>query len=100
MVPPSVAEYSALLDSEPVDVVGSRLHGGIRALQRGRRAQIMAIDNRAREIARDTGLSVLERDDLAGLRRWIENPAPLRLELPRQAIAEWRESFAIHARAA
>ncbi len=100
MIPPSVADFTALLDAEPVDVVGSRLHGGIRALQRGRRAQIMTIDNRAREIARDTGLPVLERDDLEGLARWIENPAPLKLELPKAAIAEWRESFVRHAKAA
>jgi hypothetical protein len=42
-----------------VDFVGARLHGGIRALQRGRRTLTIALDNRAREIAGDTGMPVV-----------------------------------------
>jgi len=100
VIPPSVAAYTEFLDREPVDVVGSRLHGGIRALQRGRRALVVAIDNRAPEIARDTGLPVVARTDLPAIRRWIEDPTPVRLRLPVPAIDEWRAGLVRAATAA
>ena len=94
IVAPTVADYDAFLDAHAVDVVGSRLHGGIRALQRRRRALVLAIDNRAREIARDTGLPVADRSDLAAVERWIAEPAPTRMHLPDDAIAAWKSQFA------
>src|SRR5262249_6388919 len=90
VIPPSVAAYTEFLDREPVDVVGSRLHGGIRALQRGRRALVVAIGHGAREIAREPGLPVVARTDIPAIRRWIEDPPPVRLRLPTAAIDAWR----------
>ena len=43
---------------------GTRLHAGILALQMGRPALIVGIDNRAIEIARDTGLNITSRESL------------------------------------
>lgn len=94
-IPPNVAAYSQLLASERIDFVGSRLHGGIRALQHGRRTLILAIDNRAREIGRDTGLPVIERDDLAGIESWIDSMSVTSVKLPIDAIDNWREQFSV-----
>ncbi|WP_342642652.1 polysaccharide pyruvyl transferase family protein [Rhodoligotrophos ferricapiens] len=92
-IQPTVEAYTHFLESEDVDFVGTRLHGGIRALQKGRRALILSIDNRAAEISKDTGLPVLARNDLAGIERWIEDGAPTRIALPQSAIDEWKEQF-------
>jgi len=89
----SVAAYNRILETEDVDFVGARLHGGIRALQKGRRALILSVDNRAKEIARDTGLSVMERDDLSAIKEWVESPRPFTLRLPTEAIDTWRGQF-------
>jgi polysaccharide pyruvyl transferase WcaK-like protein len=93
LIRPSLASYDAILDSENVDFVGTRLHAGIRALQRSRRALILAVDNRAVEISRDVGLAVVPRNQLEAAERWILSSAPTKLSLPWAAIAEWRGQF-------
>jgi polysaccharide pyruvyl transferase WcaK-like protein len=85
--------YDRFLENENVDFVGTRLHGGIRALQKGRRALILAIDNRATEIGKDTGLPVLARTQTDAIRTWLEADAAIRLELPQPAIDRWRAQF-------
>jgi polysaccharide pyruvyl transferase WcaK-like protein len=45
-------------------VVGTRLHGGIRGIEHGRRTVIIAIDNRAEEMGADTGLPIVLRDNV------------------------------------
>jgi polysaccharide pyruvyl transferase len=93
-IAPDVAEYDRLLDEEDVDFVGARLHGGIRALQRGRRALILPVDNRATEISKSTDLPVASRNEVAAIERWIADPQPTRIVLPWSAIEQWKAQFA------
>ncbi|MFD2134643.1 polysaccharide pyruvyl transferase family protein [Novosphingobium resinovorum] len=91
----SLDAYDELL-SQPTDYIGTRLHGGMRAIQRQRRALIIVVDNRARDIGRDTGLPIASKQDLAQqLDGWINTPQPTRIALPDAAIAEWRSQFDI-----
>lgn len=92
-IAPNLASYTEFLRSNHVDYIGSRLHGGIRALQTGKRSLILAVDNRAVEISRDTQLPVTRRDNVAAIEHWITTPAPTRLQLPDLAIAEWLAQF-------
>lgn len=87
------AGYSRFLESEDVDFIGTRLHGGIRAMQKGRRALILAVDNRAAEIGRDTDLPVRDRADIAGIESWIDAGEETAIRLPEQAIREWKAQF-------
>jgi len=93
-ITPDVSAYNRILDSEDVDFIGARLHGGIRALQRGRRALIIPVDNRATEMGKSTNLPIASRDDLESIAQWIANPQPTRLVLPVDAIAQWKGQFA------
>jgi hypothetical protein len=93
-IKPDVAEYDRVLDHEDVDFIGARLHGGIRALQRGRRALIVPVDNRATEISKSTVLPVASRDEPEAIERWILDPQPTRIVLPWSAIAQWKAQFA------
>ncbi len=61
IVPPNLPAYDKILANTNVDVVGTRLHGGIRGLLHNRRALVIAIDNRATEIGLETGLPTLPR---------------------------------------
>jgi len=89
----SLKRYDELLSSE-CDYVGTRLHGGIRALQKGRRTLIIGIDNRAIEIARDTNLPTIVRTELRDkLVPMIQGPFSNDLKLPVDAIARWRGQF-------
>lgn len=93
VLPATLAAYDSLLRQQPLDVIGTRLHGGIRALQHGRRTLIIEVDNRAAEIARDTGLPTVAHDDVAALRRWIEQPVATTLAMPWDAIARWKAHY-------
>ncbi|MEW1931899.1 polysaccharide pyruvyl transferase family protein [Rhodococcus sp. NPDC079359] len=72
------------------DYVGTRLHAGVRAHQLGAHSLIVAIDNRATEIASDTGLPVIPRDDWANLEEKISVRNPARLSLPHGEIKAWK----------
>jgi polysaccharide pyruvyl transferase WcaK-like protein len=76
-----------------VDYVGTRLHAGIRALQKRRRTLILAIDNRATEISKDTGIPVLPRDDFDAIHAWILSKSKTKIRLPVENIEIWKNQF-------
>lgn len=78
----------------PFDYIGTRLHGGIHCLNHRRRSLILEVDNRAREISRDTGLPTVPREDLEAIERWIDTPFAFRVTLPVVNIERWRRQFA------
>lgn len=65
IVPPNLFSYEAFLKDHNVDVIGTRLHGTILGLMRGRRSIVIAIDNRAEEISVDTSLPTVKRNEIA-----------------------------------
>lgn len=74
------------------DYFGTRLHAGIKALQRGRRSTIIAVDNRAAEIRRDTGLPVVSRSLEEPDRQFAFGSRDVVLSLPRDEIVTWRQA--------
>jgi glycosyltransferase involved in cell wall biosynthesis len=95
VVPASLEAYDELLDSAlELDYVGTRLHAGVRALQRRRRALILAVDNRAREISTDTSLPCMPREQV---RERLEDLIPSfsvrSIQLPTEAISGWISQF-------
>lgn len=75
------------------DYVGTRLHGGVRCLLEKKRALILAVDNRAREIAKDTNLNVLDRKDIEGIANWINGPTETKLAINTENINKWKRQF-------
>jgi len=75
------------------DYVGTRLHAGIWSLEQERNSLILCVDNRAREIARETGLAVVDRGDMTGIERWHagRHDGAGSIVLPLDAIARWKE---------
>lgn len=94
VIPSNLRAYDRFLAETPVDVVGTRLHGGIRALSHGRRVLVVAIDNRATEIGRETGLPVIDRTDVpVDLSARVESAFPTRLTLPVAEIRAYLDQF-------
>jgi polysaccharide pyruvyl transferase WcaK-like protein len=90
----SYAALESFVDSEePFDYIGTRLHGGIRCLLSSRRALILEVDNRAAEIARDTGLPTVRKDDFAGIEQWIDGSEPPAIHVPVVEIEGWRNEM-------
>lgn len=94
-VPPSLKAFESLLASHNLDYIGTRLHAGIKAIQFGKRALIIGVDNRAREIANDIGLNVATRGDLNAIHEFIDSSFVTSIELPMQAIEAWRSQFTV-----
>jgi polysaccharide pyruvyl transferase WcaK-like protein len=91
---PSLGAFNTLLETHPsLDYVGNRLHAGIRALQLGRRAIIVEIDNRAAEMGRDFGLPTVARTDFAKFEAMITGPLPIKVTPPVDRIAAWKGQF-------
>jgi polysaccharide pyruvyl transferase WcaK-like protein len=94
VIPPSLRCYDAYLDNHQVDVIGTRLHGTIRGMQRGKRSIVISIDNRAREIAAMTGLPCVEREAISQeLPLRIKSNAPASLLLPEAEIQTFLAQF-------
>ncbi|QXQ05072.1 polysaccharide pyruvyl transferase family protein [Sphingosinicellaceae bacterium] len=93
VIPPTLRAYNSYLDNEDIDFIGTRLHGGVRAMQKGHRALIIGIDNRATEIARDTGLPVVPRGSDEAISAWIHAGCATTITLPTEAIAQWKAQF-------
>jgi polysaccharide pyruvyl transferase WcaK-like protein len=72
ILPLSMSGFDEAL-AQPSVCIGVRLHAGIRALQRGRQAVIVAIDNRAREMVRDFALPVVEYDATTRVPQWLDD---------------------------
>jgi polysaccharide pyruvyl transferase WcaK-like protein len=93
IISPTIHGFNRALETEDFDVIGSRLHGGIRALQYGKRSLIIGIDHRSLEIAKDTGLPVLPRARIDQLEQWIHGDQPVAIKLPLEDIAAWKSQF-------
>jgi polysaccharide pyruvyl transferase WcaK-like protein len=85
---------SCLSDTPDLDYVGTRLHGGIRCLIAGKRSLILEVDNRAAEIAKETGLPSLPRTDLANIERWVKDGWESEIWVDDKPVRKWRQQFA------
>lgn len=94
----SLAAYTKVLQSQAsIDYVGTRLHAGIHALNNKRRSIIIAIDNRATEIAKDTKLPIIERDNVSEKLDLVINKSfQTSIRLPLGNINKWKAQFIKH----
>lgn len=82
-----------LRENPEADYLGLRLHGGIRCLQRGLRSLIVEVDNRAREIAHDTGLPTVQRDNFDFMTQWIRSGKDFKITTNQTAIERVKQQF-------
>lgn len=72
------------------DYIGTRLHGGIKCLLSGRRSLILEIDNRAKEIAKETGLPTTSRENSDFIQQWVNGEFETKIEIDPEPIKLWR----------
>ncbi|MBN2331736.1 MAG: polysaccharide pyruvyl transferase family protein [Deltaproteobacteria bacterium] len=94
IIPSHLQAFDSLLEhSHSLDYVGTRLHAGIRALQKSRRTIIVGIDNRALEKQRDFNLKVCHRNNAVALTEAIEGSFQTQIRLPSECIEKWKLQF-------
>ena len=93
IIPPWLEAYDNVLASEPLDYIGTRLHAGIRAIQRSKRALVLSVDNRAAEISKDINLNAIPRDEISGIENFIAEEHATKLNIPFCEIEKWKIQF-------
>lgn len=93
IISPKLKAYDRILESADLDYIGTRLHAGIRAIQKRKRALILGVDNRAEQISKDIGLNVSPRGDFVAIERFIESEYATELTIPMENIAQWKAQF-------
>ncbi len=86
--------YEEKLKTEKVDYVGTRLHAGIFALNHKVRSLIIAVDNRAIEIAKDINLPIIKRENIIfGLNEWINSEFITDIYIHKKEIERFKSQF-------
>lgn len=85
-----------LLVNDNIDYIGTRLHGGIRALQHKKRSIIIAVDNRALSFGRDFNLPIIDRNDIEELEEKINTQFQINIKLNKEAIELFKNSLRIY----
>lgn len=93
ILPASKEAYHIFLNSNATDYVGTRLHGGIYAMRHSRRAIIIAVDERAREINKSNHLNCLDIKDIYQLPDYINSEFETKVEMDLEAINRWKSQF-------
>lgn len=93
-IAPTLKDLDDFLDSHEVDYIGTRLHAGIRCLNKKKRSLVIGVDNRARAIHNDTNLPLIEREDLPNnLLSWIRSSFNTKIEMNFENIDLWKAQF-------
>lgn len=97
LIAPSLKAYDEVLSRVNVEYFGTRLHGGIRALQHGRRTMILAVDGRASEKKKDFRLPVAIRDDMTehSINELIFQERKTEIVIPEENITLWKKQFGL-----
>lgn len=93
IVNPTVEAYEEILKQDDLDYVGTRLHAGVYAMRHKKRAIIIAIDERAREINKKNNLNCIEKDNIQKLEEIINSEFETRITMPLDDIRRWKEQF-------
>jgi polysaccharide pyruvyl transferase WcaK-like protein len=93
LINPNLEDYDAILESGDIDYVGTRLHAGIRALQKKKRTIILAVDHRALEKKKDFNLTVIDRHDVDLLEGMIHDTFKTDIQIPIDRIQAWKQQF-------
>jgi len=93
-IAPNLEALEEFLDEHKhVDYVGTRLHAGIKCIQRLKRSIIIGIDNRAIEMGKDFGLVVLPEKELNQLASMINAKWSTDIRIPQKEILQWKQQF-------
>lgn len=94
IVGPTLKEYNDFLEhNQDIEYVGTRLHGGIKALQKKKRTIIVSIDNRAKEMAKDINISIVERNKIEKIKDLIPKELDMNIVINEENINIWKSQF-------
>ena len=94
IIPPTLSGFDKILEKK-IDYIGTRLHGGIRALKHRCRTIILAVDNRAIEINKNYNIPILKREEIDRLEEKLNNELITDIKTPITNIEKWKNQFKV-----
>ena len=89
----NLSSYDDCLNTFSADMVGTRLHAGIRALQKGNKTLILSVDNRATEIKKDINIPVINRFDLTKIDHTLSKEIKINITSKEKEIKLYSDLF-------
>lgn len=89
----SLSAFRDVCVSGKCDYVGTRLHGGILAIQNGVRSLVIEIDHRAREMHQANGIPTVKRGELDELEERLNSSWETRLDVREHEVMKWKSQF-------
>ena len=89
----SLNKFAELCDNGNIDYVGTRLHGGVYAMQHNCRSIVISIDERARGFHESNNIPIIERDNIEQLDEMINSEFETKIKVNREAINEFISQF-------
>lgn len=93
IIGPNLQSYVDLLKKGNIDYVGTRLHGGIYAMQNYVRTIIIIIDNRARDMKKTYNLNTIEREKISNLSELINSIFETKIKINEENINKFKQQF-------
>lgn len=93
IIPPNLNSFSDVLLSSSIDYVGTRLHGGIFAMQHKKRAVILAVDHRARNIHKTNNINCVERHEIDRIESMVNSRFSTKVNVDYDSIDKWLAQF-------
>lgn len=93
IISPSLQAYNEFLDSMDCDYVGTRLHAGIKAMQKGKRSIIVGVDNRAKDMNESFNLNYVDRNDLGQVEKMIRDEFSTEIIIDERQIEQFLAQF-------
>lgn len=93
LIAPSLEAYNSFLDDNDCDYVGTRLHAGIKAMQRKKRSVILGVDNRSSDIAETYNINHVSRSDIDGILNMITSSFSTFVGIDEGVIREFLSQF-------
>ena len=89
----SLIRFEDVLNQGNIDYVGTRLHGGIYAMQHNARTIIISIDQRAEGFYESNNIPILRRETVAELGDTVESSFETKIHVNREGITAFLSQF-------
>lgn len=93
IISPNLESYKKTLQQDNIEYVGTRLHAGIFAMKNKRRAIILNIDNRAKDMSETYNLNTIDRERIELLEKKINSEFETKVNINTKIINQWKEQF-------
>ena len=93
IISPNIDSLNSFLDNNECDYIGTRLHAGLKALQKKKRSLILSVDNRAEDIKQTYNIPIAKRYDYESIKNFISYSYETNINIDEESISKFKKQF-------